>query len=339
MGPSLPTRTVPMRLLLPAVLLLAAVAAHAQPEARSMYNQDRLAELFYANRDTLDAIPEVTYRYYVLDHESGIGTVARADLYAMAGNGDIARGKQQLTVPAFLNGVYADPAGNLPDLGIGDTLVLPEPLVDLDFRAYSPFPRYWQGGASFDKLFVIHKTVQAWAAYEHGRLSRWGLVSTGADGSETPNGRFNFNWRELHRVSTLSPPGQSWDMRWVFNFHDERGIHVHQYYALPTDGAASHGCVRLMTADAQWIYDWADGWVTVNGTADRAMASRGRILRQGTTVLVLGEQPDGTPRRFRDVDGRPELISVTLPADVYSVPPGSPQQRQFDARRRAARRS
>jgi hypothetical protein len=329
-----------MRLFLSTVLLLAAAAsAVAQPEARSMYNQDRLAELFYANRDSLDAIPEVTYRYHVLDHESGIGTVARADLYAMAGDGDVQRGKEQLTIPAFLNGVYADAAGNLPDLGIGDTLIVPYPLRDLDFRAYSPFPRHWEGAAGFEKMFVIHKTVQAWAAYEDGELSRWGLVSTGKDESETPSGRFNFNWRELHRVSTLSPPGESWDMRWVFNFLDERGIHIHQYYALPTTGAASHGCVRLMTADAQWIYDWADGWVTSNGGADRGLASRGRIIRQGTTVLVLGEQADGVPRRFHDVDGHPELIRVDLPADPYAIPAGSPQQRQFDARRRAARRS
>ena len=303
-----------------------------------MYNQDRLARLFYAERDSLDEIPEVTYRNHVLDHESGLGIVARAALYESVGDGDIGRGKDRLTVPAFLNGVYADSLGNLPDLGVGDTLVLPSH-YGLDFRAYSPFPRHWAGAASHGKLFVIHKTVQAWAAYENGRLERWGLVSTGKDESETPSGRYNFNWRELHRVSTLSPPGQSWDMRWVFNFFDERGMHVHQYYALPTDGAASHGCVRLMTADAQWIYDWADGWVTVNGTADRALASRGRILRQGTMVLVLGDQPDGAPTRFVQTDAGPEIVQVELPADPYSVRAGSPQQVQFDRSRAAAARA
>ncbi len=319
-----------------AALVLAPAAALAQPEARSMYNQDRLAELFYARRDTLDAIPEVRFRNHVLADPSGFDLVARAALYQSVGDGDIPLGKQRLTVPAFLNSVYMDASGNLPDLGIGDTLILPDH-YDLDFRAYAPFPRHWAGAASFDKMFVIHKGVQAWAAYRNGELDRWGLVSTGKDESETPNGRFNFNWRELHRVSTLSPPGQSWDMRWVFNFHDERGIHVHQYYALPTNGAASHGCVRLMTADAQWIYDWADGWVTSNGTANDALASRGRIIRQGTTVLVLGDQAPGAPQRFHQTETGPELIRVALPADPYSIPPGSPQQVQFDRARRAAR--
>jgi hypothetical protein len=330
-----------MRIVLALIALvgLAAPPAHAQPEARSMYNQDRLAELFYARRDSLDEIPEVRYRNHVLAHETGLNIVARAALYQEVGGGDISLGKDRLTIPAFLNGVYADSTGNLPDLAIGDTIVLPDH-YDLDFRAYSPFPRHWAGAEAHGKLFVIHKTVQAWAAYENGRLERWGLVSTGKDESETPSGRYNFNWRELHRVSTLSPPGVSWDMRWVFNFYDERGIHVHQYYALPTDGAASHGCVRLMTADAQWIYDWADGWVTTNGTADRAMASRGRILRQGTMVLVLGDQPEGSPQRFVQTEAGPEMVRVDLPVDPYSVRAGSPQQVQFDrARAQAARRA
>lgn len=327
-----------MRFAVFAALLALAAPALAQPEARSMYNQDQLARLFYAERDSLEQLPEVTYSYYVLDHPWGVSPPARAQLYETVGDGDAARGRMRLAVPAFLNGIAPkDSLGNL-DVMIGDTLILPSH-YDLDFRAYSPFPRHYEGARGFDKLFVIHKSVQAWAAYENGRLHRWGLVSTGADGSETPNGRFNFNWRELHRVSTLSPPGQSWDMRWVFNFHDRRGIHIHQYYALPTTGAASHGCVRLMTADARWIYDWADGWVTSNGTADRGLASRGRIIRQGTTVLVLGEQPDGPPQRFRDVDGVPQLVTVDLPADVWSVPPGTEQQVQFDRQRRARRTS
>ena len=320
------------RLLLVSALALAAGVASAQ-NARQLYNQDHLAELLYAHRDSnLAEIPVVNYDYYVLGHESGNSILARHMLYERVGEGDAARGKERLDMAAFLNGVV------MSDLGVGDTLILPS-AYDLDARAYSPFPREYAGAAGFDKLFVIHKTVQAWAAYEHGQLARWGLVSTGADESETPSGRFNFNWRERHRVSTLSPPGQSWDMRWVFNFHDARGIHVHQYYALPTTGAASHGCVRLMTADAQWIYDWADGWQTTNGGADRGLASRGRILKQGTTVLVLGDQPPGAPRRFHEVDGHPDLVRVTLPADPYSVPPGTPQQRLFDQRRASASRS
>jgi hypothetical protein len=318
-----------LRLLLTLVLAGLAATPHAQGD-RSLYNQDRLAELLYANRaESLSEVPSVTYRYHTLDHESGNSVLARHALYQEVGEGDAQTGRDLLNgMVAFLNGVF------IQELRHGDTIVLPSE-VGADPRAYSPFPLVYEGGEPFDKLFVIHKTVQAWAGYENGRLARWGLVSTGADGSETPNGRFNFNWKEEHRVSTLSPPGEAWHMRWVFNFHDRRGIHVHQYYALPTSGAASHGCVRLMTADAQWIYDWADGWRTTNGGAERGLASRGRILEQGTMVLVLGDAPDGAPQRFRDVGGSPELIRVELPADPWSVEPGTDQQVRFDRIRRA----
>lgn len=309
--------------LLVAVACLAALPAQAQSE-RSLYNQDRLAEILYAQRSDLDALPEVSYRYHTLEHESGNSVLARHELYRQLGEGDAAAGRDLANgMLAFLNGVYVD------QLRHGDRIVLPSE-VGLDARAYSPFPRDYPGARGLDKLFVIDKGVQAWAAYENGRLERWGLVSTGAAGSETPSGRFNFNWKEQYRESTLAPPGETWVMRWVFNFHDRRGIHVHQYYALPTTGPASHGCVRLMTADAQWIYDWADGWQTSNGGAGRGLASRGRIQRQGTMVLVLGEEPNGPPQRFRDAGGRPELVRVALPADPYDVPPGTEQQERFD---------
>ena len=318
-----------------AALGLATPTVDAQG-GRSLYNQDKLAELLYANRMELEEIPVVTYRTYTLEDRhinpgespGGNSVDARTYLYQDAGDGDAAEGRDRLNgMVAFLNGVF------IQDLRVGDTIVLPSEM-GLDPRAYSPFPRDYPAARGFDKLFIIDKSVQAWAGYENGRLARWGLVSTGADGSETPNGRFNFNWKEEYRVSTLSPPGESWVMRWVFNFHDARGIHVHQYYALPTTGAASHGCVRLMTADARWIYDWADGWKTSNGGADRGLASRGTIREQGTTVLVLGDQPDGAPERFRMTDDGPELIRVELPADVYAVPPGTDQQKVFDRLRR-----
>ena len=313
-----------------ALALSAPLAAPASAQTdRSLYNQDRLAELLYSIRTDLDAVPEVSYRYHTLAHPSGNSILARHALYEEMGGGNARMGRERLNgMVAFLNGIY------ISDLDVGDTIVLPSD-IEVDPRAFSPFPRQYAAAESFDKLFVIDKGVQAWAAYENGDLMRWGLVSTGAEGSETPAGRFNFNWKEVHRVSSLSPPGVTWDMRWMFNFHDARGIHVHQYYALPTTGPASHGCVRLMTADAQWIYEWADGWVTSNGTADDGFDSRmGRVIEQGTTVIVTGTEPDGAPRRFRDADGTPELIRVELPDDVWAVPPGTPQQRAFDRKRR-----
>ena len=319
-----------MRLAFASLLVLLAVSASAQPAGR-LYDQEEIGELLYGVRQELSEIPAVTWHPYVLSHETGNSVFARMDLYRAAGDGDQALGKERLAMVQFLNRVY------LNDLSIGDTLVLPSHL-GLDPRAYAPFPLHYAGAEGFDKLFIIHKGVQAWAAYENGDLERWGLVNTGAIDSETPAGRYNFNWKELDRVSTLSPPGETWRMRWVFNFYDERGIHVHQY-RMPIGQPASHGCVRLITDDAKWIYDWAEPWQTVNGSGAKGLASRGRILKQGTTVLVLGdgqEPTDGPPARFTWDHGTPTLRVVDLPANPYDVPPGSEQQVTFDRKRRQA---
>ena len=53
-------------------------------------------------------------------------------------------------------------------------------------------------------------------------------------------------------------------------------------------------------------------------------------------VLVLGEQPEGAPRRFVQTETGPQIVRVELPADPYSVRPGSPQQVAFDRRRASA---
>lgn len=328
---SQPLRTPrPMRsaCLLAAFVGLLAVAAPARAQ---LYDQAELADLLYARTDSLETLPEVTYRYYVLTDPSGMENSIRArhELYQMVGDGDAGRGRQRLGMTEFFNRVRAN------DLALGDTLILPS-YLDLDHRAYAPFPRHYAGAEGFDKLFVIHKGVQAWAAYERGRLVRWGLVNTGGPESRTPAGRFNFNWREPQRVSTLSPPGEEWLMRWVFNLHHERGIHVHQYN-VPTGAPGSHGCVRLIMADAQWIYNWADGWRTTAGGPDRGPASaEGRVLRQGTVALILGdgEEPTGPVQRFVHADDGPVLRVVELPDDPYSVPPGTEQQRMFDRQRR-----
>ncbi len=302
-------------LLLTLAAALAAPALVAQGSYQRTYDQDDLEALLYSQRGDLDALPEVRYRYHVLADPEGNSVWARHRFYKEIGGGDVRRGHELLPLVEFLNYV------RVKDLRVGDTLIVPSQ-VGLDMRAYAPFPRTYDGGAELGKLFVIDKAVQAWAAYEHGRLVRWGVVNTGAEGSRTPGGRYNFNWQVEERVSSESPEGEEWLMRWVFNFHRTRGFHVHQY-TMPTGAPASHGCVRLIAADARWIYDWADGW---RRDAD------GTVLEQGTTVLVLGdgEEPDGRPQRFVRTPSGPRPNVVDLPASPWDVPPGTEQQVRFD---------
>ena len=167
-----------------------------------------------------------------------------------------------------------------------------------DFRAYAPYPQHYAGADTFGQLFVADKYTQTFAAYEGGRLVRWGLISTGRDDGNTPTGRYTFNWRDEFRLSTAAPPGEVWELRWVYNFHGPRGIHVHQY-AVPIAQPASHGCVRLTEADARWNYDWA---------------------AKGTTVLVLNHNPLGLAAHWSSGPQPQSLIG--LPPSPLDIPDG-----------------
>lgn len=169
-----------------------------------------------------------------------------------------------------------------------------------DFRAYAPYPMRYEGADTLQKLFVIDKYTQTFGAFEFGRLVRWGLVSTGMEDEATPNGRFTFNWKAAQRNSTAAPPGEVWDMRWVWNFQAARGIHVHQYH-LPIGSNVSHGCVRMADADAEWNFYWAE---------------------KGTPVLVLHHVPYGIAKHWEMGATRPFSL-INLPEFPMEVPDGN----------------
>ena len=150
----------------------------------------------------------------------------------------------------------------------------------------------------------MDKTTQTWAAYARGHLVRWGPASTGAAVSPTPTGRFAMNWREMERESTAAPPGETWLMRYVMNIDAARGIHLHQYDVVPTGPPEGHGCVRMVEADARWLWNWSDE------------------DPRRTVVIVQGTEPPGAPVRFTYASGSPRRVLVALPADPMAVPRG-----------------
>jgi hypothetical protein len=157
---------------------------------------------------------------------------------------------------------------------------------------YSPLPNWLDWADQAVKTLLVHKPLQAFAAYENGRLVRWGPVSTGAARSPTPSGFFHLNWRSKGHRSTVN---QDWFMPWYFNFNNRTGYSFHEF-ELP-GGPASHGCVRLLGRDARWIYDWGASWT---------LDARGwKVTEDGTPVLIIGEYPheNETPP-WRD----PELL-------------------------------
>ena len=103
------------------------------------------------------------------------------------------------------------------------------------------------------------------------------------------------------RASSVDP---DWFMRWYFNFDNREGLAFH-LYALPGH-PASHGCIRLLERDAQWLFEWGETWV-LDPSATRAM-------KPGTPVLIVGAY---------DFDAAPPWRSLTWlsqPVDCHLYP-------------------
>lgn len=155
-----------------------------------------------------------------------------------------------------------------------ERLVVPDTWAD-DRLAYSPFPRQYGWRDDEPKLLVVDQPAQAFAAYEQGRLIRWGPVSSGRREHPTPSGLLHLNWRSRGRHSTVDP---DWFMPWYFNFHNERGLSLHEY-TLPGH-PASHACIRLLERDARWLFEWGETWT---------LDDRGwEVLDHGTPLLIHG---------------------------------------------------
>lgn len=153
-------------------------------------------------------------------------------------------------------------------------LIVPSGWME-DELAYSPLPVEWPWAAAMPKALIVHQPAQVFGAYEFGKLVRWGPVSTGRKQNPTPAGSFNLTWRSKSRRST---DNEAWLLNWYFNFINSRGVSFHEF-DLP-GVAASHACVRLLTRDAMWVYQWGEQWVL--------SPDRKTVATPGTPVLVQG---------------------------------------------------
>ena len=193
-----------------------------------------------------------------------------------------------------LNRADRDRMGKLP------RLVLPEQWF-ADEGIYSPLPRRYGAASAIRKLLVVHLPGQVFAAYESGELVRWGPVSSGAAETATPAGLYHLNWRATGHVSSVNP---DWFMPWYFNYDngDGRAFHEYDLPGLP----ASHGCIRLLRRDAQWLFGWGDEW--------RLDARGAAVIQPGTPVLIVGDYDFAASPPWRS----PSWLSqpVTLPASM-----------------------
>lgn len=181
-------------------------------------------------------------------------------------------------------------------IGKKDTLVVPDTFAP-DLRSYAPFPFYVPLLKEVHKMVFFSYPAQAFAAYENGRLVRWGPTSLGKKSTPTPTGLFFANWKSRETISTVS---DEWILKWNFNIWNKGGVGWHEY-AMP-GYPASHSCLRLHEDDAKFLYNWAQTWVLQN---------RDILLAQGTPVLVYGDYPWGQGRPWLKLAADPKALDIS----------------------------
>jgi hypothetical protein len=163
-----------------------------------------------------------------------------------------------------------------------DSIIVPKKFAP-EWNWYSSFPELVTSFDSIHLILTIDALSQTFAAYEQGKLIHWGPVSLGKRSTQTPQGLFHTNWKAKTTVSTDNP---EWILNWYFNLVNKTGVSMHEY-DLP-GYPASHSCIRLRAADAEWIYYKAQQW---------KLSENGRvILAYGTPVFIFGNYPFGKAR-------------------------------------------
>ncbi len=155
-----------------------------------------------------------------------------------------------------------------------DTLMIPD-TVSTDIMIYSPFPKNVKMPDSVQKILLFSYPSESFAAYQNGTLVRWGPTSLGKKSTPTPEGLYFTNWKKQETISTED---SSWVLPWYFNIENKRGISLHQF-SLP-GYPASHACARLLSEDAEWIYNWAEQWIISKDGE--------KIIANGTPVIIYG---------------------------------------------------
>lgn len=197
--------------------------------------------------------------------------------------------EQQYTIAA-LNRIDTD------HIKTRDTLIVPNQFKG-SFMEYTPFPKKLDNLVEVPKIIIFSYPVQAYGVYEKGNLVKWGPTNMGKKSAQTPRGLFFTNWKGRKVRSTVD---DEWILNWNFNINNSGGVGWHQY-ALP-GYPASHSCLRLLDADAQWLYTWADQWV---------LADKNTVKVKGTPVIVFGDYKFGVKGIWHHLVENPEITNIS----------------------------
>jgi hypothetical protein len=222
----------------------------------------------------------------------------------VGGAGSAARLRVELGDEDFLNMLKVNRIDQVHAMQ-ADTLIVPDPGSDL--LRLSPWPAVLPEADSTRKLLLVSLRVQAFAAYENGKLVRWGPICSGGRSTPTRTGLFFVNWKNRLHISSVN---SSWIMPWTVNIDSWVGTALHQY-ALP-GRPASHCCIRLMEDDARWIFDWVDEWSLAPGGET--------VIAHGTPVILFGDYDYEAPPPWRMLPTDPNATTV-LPEEIESAYP------------------
>jgi hypothetical protein len=180
-----------------------------------------------------------------------------------------------------------------------DTLIIPDTILT-DFNLYSPFPFDMPILRAVNKMVIFSYAIQAFAAYEQGRLVYWGPTSMGSKIHPTPTGLHFANWKAKETISTVD---DEWILKWNFNIANKEGVGWHQY-AMP-GYPASHSCLRMLEEQAKWMYSWANQWIVKKQNGLDVVAA------QGTPVIVYGAYPFGSRRPWLHLLDDPKANTIS----------------------------
>jgi len=155
-------------------------------------------------------------------------------------------------------------------LYVGQTLVIPggdpasEPPPSTPAPARpTPVPSPAPPAAVGEERWIdVDLAQQRLTAYEGSAAVHTTLVSTGLPATPTPVGQFRI-WIKLRYDDMAGADYYIEDVPYVMYFHEGYGLHGvtwHGNFGHPM----SHGCVNLPTAEAEWLFNWAEVGTLVN---------------------------------------------------------------------------
>lgn len=117
-----------------------------------------------------------------------------------------------------------------------------------------------EGIYTTEKMITVDTGSQRLYAWENGQIQNEFIVSTGMRYTPTIKGSFKVRRKvDLQDMKGYYPPYEPYYIKnvphvmYFYGAYAIHGTHWHNSFGY----RASHGCVNLKLADAEWLYNWA----------------------------------------------------------------------------------